>query len=305
MVIEVLVGWSSLNLTNNNLLSFLMEVISSIEEIQQITLQFEREGKKIGFVPTMGFLHEGHLSLVELIRERSDILIVSIFVNPTQFGAGEDLGKYPRDMERDLLLCRKHKVDYVFSPSTEEIYPKFASTYVSEEMVSDGLCGHARPTHFKGVTTICAKLFNLCRPTFVALGQKDAQQLVVLKRMIRDLHFPIEVIVGPTVREADGLAKSSRNSYIKAEHRKDALLLYQALEAGRALVNENGIRDVDPVKSELISILQTGHSLKVNYADIVDRETMKPESEIEMGRSILIIAAWVDKIRLIDNMLLG
>ena len=126
------------------------------------------------------------------------------------------LGKYPRDMERDLSLCRKHKVDYVFSPSTEEIYPKFASTYVSEEMVSDGLCGHARPTHFKGVTTICAKLFNLCRPTFVALGQKDAQQLVVLKRMIRDLHFPIEVIVGPTVREADGLAKSSRNSYIKA-----------------------------------------------------------------------------------------
>ena len=174
-----------------------MEVINSIQEIQQLALRFEKEGKKIGFVPTMGYLHDGHLSLIDLIRERSDILILSIFVNPTQFGVGEDLDKYPRDMERDLTLCRERKVDYIFAPQTDEIYPEGASTYVSEEGVSQGLCGEARPTHFKGVTTICAKLFNLVRPAYVALGQKDAQQVVVLKRMIRDLHFPIELVMAP------------------------------------------------------------------------------------------------------------
>jgi pantoate--beta-alanine ligase len=282
-----------------------VEVITSIEEIQQISIRFEREEKKIGFVPTMGFLHAGHLSLIDLIRERSDIVILSIFVNPTQFGVGEDLEKYPRDMERDLKLCRERKVDYIFAPQAHDIYPEGASTYVLEESVSQGLCGEARPTHFKGVTTICAKLFNLCRPTFVALGQKDAQQLVVLKRMIRDLHFPIEVVVGPTVREPDGLAKSSRNSYLDSRHRQDALLLYKALQAGKDLVMQKNIRDVDLVKSELISILQAGSFIRVNYAEVVDRETMKPETKIELGRSLLIVAAWVDKVRLIDNMLLG
>ena len=279
-----------------------MEVISSISEIQHLTLQLEREGKKIGFVPTMGFLHEGHLSLIDLIRERSDVVILSIFVNPTQFGVGEDLEKYPRDQERDLELCRVRKVDYIFAPETDEIYLPDASTFVSEEAVSTGLCGQARPTHFKGVTTICAKLFNLCRPTFVALGQKDAQQVVVLKRMIRDLHFPTEVIIGPTIREDDGLAMSSRNAYLNAKQRSDALLLNQALEAGKALVDQKGVRNVDRVKAELINVLRNGSSLRVNYAEVVDCETMKPETEIEMGRSMLVVAVWVDSIRLIDNM---
>ena len=279
-----------------------MEVISNISEIQHLSLKFEREGKKIGFVPTMGYLHEGHLSLINLIRDRSDVVILSIFVNPTQFGVGEDLNEYPRDQERDLELCRDRKVDYVFAPETDEIYLPDATTFVSEEGVSAGLCGQARPTHFKGVTTICAKLFNLCRPTYVALGQKDAQQVVVIKRMIRDLHFPIEVVIGPTIREPDGLAMSSRNAYLNPKQRSDALLLNKALEAGKALVDQKGVRNVDRVKAELINVLRNGSSFRVNYAEVVDSETMKPDTEIELGRSMLVVAVWVDSIRLIDNM---
>ena len=282
-----------------------MEVLSTVSEIQALSLSLQKEGKTIGFVPTMGYLHEGHLSLIDLIRERSDVLILSIFVNPTQFGLGEDLEKYPRDWERDLQLCRERKVDYVFAPNTDEVYLADASTFVSEEGVSSGLCGQARPTHFKGVTTICAKLFNLCRPTYLALGQKDAQQVVVLKRMIRDLHFPIEVVIGPTIREADGLALSSRNSYLNEKQRADALLLNQALEAGRRLVDEKGVRSVDRVKAEVMNILRNGSFIRVNYAEVVDRETMEVEAEIELGRSMLVVAAWVDTIRLIDNMLLN
>ena len=279
-----------------------MEVLSTVSEIQALSLRLQKEGKTIGFVPTMGYLHEGHLSLIDLIRERSDVLILSIFVNPTQFGLGEDLEKYPRDWERDLQLCRERKVDYVFAPNTDEVYLADASTFVSEEGVSSGLCGQARPSHFKGVTTICAKLFNLCRPTYLALGQKDAQQVVVLKRMIRDLHFPIEVVIGPTIREADGLALSSRNSYLNEKQRADALLLNQALEAGKRLVDEKGVRSVDRVKAEVMNILRNGSFIRVNYAEVVDRETMEVEAEIELGRSMLVVAAWVDTIRLIDNM---
>ena len=250
----------------------------------------------------MGYLHEGHLSLINLIRDRSDVVILSIFVNPTQFGVGEDLNEYPRDQERDLELCRDRKVDYVFAPETDEIYLPDATTFISEEGVSAGLCGQARPTHFKGVTTICAKLFNLCRPTYVALGQKDAQQVVVIKRMIRDLHFPIEVVIGPTIREPDGLAMSSANAYLNPKQRSDALLLNKALEAGKALVDQKGVRNVDRVKAELINVLRNGSSLRVNYAEVVDSETMKPDTEIELGRSMLVVAVWVDSIRLIDNM---
>lgn len=279
-----------------------MEVLSTVSEIQVLSMRLQKEGRSIGFVPTMGYLHEGHLSLIDLIRERSDVLILSIFVNPTQFGLGEDLEKYPRDWERDLQLCRERKVDYVFAPHADEIYLSDASTYVSEEGVSSGLCGQARPTHFKGVTTICAKLFNLCRPTYLALGQKDAQQVVVLKRMIRDLHFPIEVVIGPTIREADGLAMSSRNAYLNEKQRADALLLHRALEAGRRLVDEKGVRSVDRVKAEVMNVLRTGSFIRVNYAEVVDRETMKMEPEIELGRSMLVVAVWIDTIRLIDNM---
>jgi len=282
-----------------------MRIISSPQEMQTQALAWEKAGVKVGFVPTMGYLHEGHLSLIDLIREQSDQLIVSIFVNPTQFGVGEDLEKYPRDMERDLALCESRKVDLVFAPSIEDIYPPDASTFVGEEKVSSGLCGQARPTHFKGVTTICAKLFNLCRPQWVALGQKDAQQVVVLKRMIRDLHLPIEVVIGPTLREPDGLAMSSRNTYLNDRQRKDALLINQSLLAGESLVKEKGVRNVDRVKAEVMTVLREGSLLRVNYAEVVNRETMELENEIEPGRSMLVVAAWVDSIRLIDNRLLG
>jgi len=279
-----------------------MEVIRSVSEMQARALALKREGKTIGFVPTMGFLHEGHLSLVDLLREQCDILLLSIYVNPTQFGAGEDFDKYPRDLDRDLQMARERGVDLVFQPDSAEVYEADASTYVLEEVVGKGLCGNTRPNHFRGVATVCAKLFNICQPDKVALGQKDAQQVVVLKRMIRDLHFPIEVVVGPILREPDGLAMSSRNTYLQPKQREEALLIFQALEAARILVGEKGSRNVDRVKGEVLSVLQSRRFLRVNYVEVVNRETMLSEKEIVPGRSLLAVAAWVDQVRLIDNL---
>ena len=279
-----------------------MEVIRSVSEMQARVLGLKREGKTIGFVPTMGFLHEGHLSLVDLLREQCDILLLSIYVNPTQFGAGEDFDKYPRDLDRDLQMARERGVDLVFQPDSAEVYEADASTYVLEEVVGRGLCGNARPNHFRGVATVCAKLFNICQPDKVALGQKDAQQVVVLKRMIRDLHFPIEVVVGPILREPDGLAMSSRNAYLQPKQREEALLIFQALEAARTLVGEKGSRNVDRVKGEVLSVLQSRRFLRVNYVEVVNRDTMLVEKEIVPGRSLLAVAAWVDQVRLIDNL---
>ena len=279
-----------------------MEVIRSVSEMQVRALGLKREGKAIGFVPTMDFFHEGHLSLVDLLREQCDILLLSIYVNPTQFGAGEDFDKYPRDLDRDLQMARERGVDIVFQPDSAEVYEADASTYVLEEVVGKGLCGNTRPNHFRGVATVCAKLFNICQPDKVALGQKDAQQVVVLKRMIRDLHFPIEVVVGPILREPDGLAMSSRNAYLQPKQREEALLIFQALEAARILVGEKGSRNVDRVKGEVLSVLQSRRFLRVNYVEVVNRETMLSEKEIVPGRSLLAVAAWVDQVRLIDNL---
>ncbi len=278
-----------------------MQVIRSVKEMKTRSMDFRRDGKTIGFVPTMGFLHEGHLSLVDLIRKDCDILLLSIYVNPTQFGVGEDFDKYPRDTERDLELCRIRGVDLVFIPESSEIYAGNASTYVVEEEVGMGMCGNARPNHFRGVATVCAKLFNICQPNYVVLGQKDAQQVVVLKRMIRDLHFPIQVLVGPILREADGLAMSSRNKYLQSKQREEALLVYQSIQAAQKVVEEKGSSNVDRVKAEVLNVLKQGRLLRVNYVDVVDRETMRPEKEIVQGRSLLAIAVWVDQVRLIDN----
>ena len=278
-----------------------MQVIRSVKEMKTRSMDLRRHGKTIGFVPTMGFLHEGHLSLVDLIRKDCDILLLSIYVNPTQFGVGEDFDKYPRDTERDLELCRSRGVDLVFIPESSEIYAENASTYVVEEEVGMGMCGNARPNHFRGVATVCAKLFNLCLPNYVALGQKDAQQVVVLKRMIRDLHFPIEVVVGPILREPDGLAMSSRNKYLQPKQREEALLVYQSIQAAQKVVEEKGPSNVDRVKAEVLNVLKQGRLLRVNYVDIVDRGTMRPEKEIAAGRSLLAVAVWVDQVRLIDN----
>ena len=278
-----------------------MEVIRSATEMQARAMALKKEGKSIGFVPTMGSLHAGHLSLVDLIKEQCDVLLLSIYVNPTQFGVGEDFEKYPRDLDKDLEMCESRGVNLVFAPESTEIYQEDASTFVIEESVGKGLCGNARPNHFRGVATVCAKLFNLCQPDKVALGQKDAQQVVVLKRMIRDLHFPIEVVVGPILREPDGLAMSSRNAYLEPIQRENALLVFKSLEAARKVVEEKGSNNVDRVKAEAMNVLTSGRFLRVNYVELVNRETMRPETEVVAGRSLLAVAVWVDQVRLIDN----
>lgn len=278
-----------------------MQIIHSIDEMQTLSENLRKQGKSIGFVPTMGFLHEGHLSLVDLLIGRTDKIILSIFVNPTQFSEGEDFEKYPHDLERDLKLCQERKVDIVFIPELKEMYSVHHSTLIEEENLSTGLCGSSRPTHFQGVTTVCAKLFNICKPNIVVLGQKDAQQVVVLKRMIKDLNFPIEVIVGDIFRENDGLAMSSRNSYLSSEQREDALLLNRSLLAGRDL-KSRGICNIDQIKEEVIATLRQGKSIMLDYVEVVDRETMEPMKEIKPNQTMIVLAAWIDKIRLIDNL---
>lgn len=280
-----------------------MQIIHSVDEMQVLSQQLKEESKSIGLVPTMGYLHEGHLSLVDLVKDKVDCTIVSIFVNPTQFSKGEDLDKYPRSLEHDIELCRERGASFVFVPEVTGMYLDNFSTSIEEQRISTVLCGASRPTHFRGVTLVCAKLFNICQPSIVVLGQKDAQQVVVLKRMIKDLNFPIEVLVGEIFREQDGLAMSSRNSYLTCEQRKDALLLSQSLQVGQDLVN-NGFSDSSKIKEAVLSILENGECVQPDYVEIVNRHTMEDEKEIVREQSILVVAAWVDKVRLIDNQIL-
>lgn len=278
-----------------------MQTIESVNEMQSVAIGLRSGGKLIGLVPTMGCLHEGHLSLVDLAREKADTVIVSIFVNPTQFGPSEDFGKYPRALEEDLEKCRARGADLVFHPPLEAIYPEGYSTFVTEERLSAGLCGISRPHHFRGVTTVCLKLFNITRPDFVVLGQKDAQQCAVLSKMVEDLNLPLEVVVGETVRDEDGLAVSSRNAYLSKAQRAEALVIPGALKIARQMV-ESGTRNVDRVVAEITHHLTQSRRVRVIYVQIVDRVTMEPAREIEPGRHIACVAAWVDDIRLIDNM---
>ena len=280
-----------------------MHIIHSIDEMQSLSEKLRKEGGKIGFVPTMGYLHEGHLSLVNLLKEQTDTVILSIFVNPIQFGKGEDLDKYPRDLDGDMKLCQERGVDIVFIPKGVEMYRKGHSTLIQEEKVSQGLCGKTRSSHFQGVTTICAKLFNICQPHTVALGQKDAQQVVVLKRMIEDLNFPIEVVVGDILRENDGLAMSSRNSYLTSEQRSDALFINRSLRAGQELVGQ-GVLNSDSITQAVISTLRQAQSIRLDYVEIVDRNTLEPMDEIISNQSMIVLAVWIDKVRLIDNLIL-
>ena len=280
-----------------------MHIIHSIDEMQSLSEKLRKEGRKIGFVPTMGYLHEGHLSLVNLLKEQTDTVILSIFVNPIQFGKGEDLEKYPRDLDGDMKLCQERGVDIVFIPKGVEMYRKGHSTLIQEEKVSQGLCGKTRPSHFQGVTTICAKLFNICQPHTVALGQKDAQQVVVLKRMIEDLNFPIEVVVGDIFRENDGLAMSSRNSYLTSEQRSDALFINRSLRAGQELVGQ-GVLNSDSIRQAVISTLRQAQSIRLDYVEVVDRNTLEPMDEIISNQSMIVLAVWIDKVRLIDNLIL-
>lgn len=279
-----------------------MKIIETIKEMQQYSCKVCSENKSIALVPTMGYLHEGHLSLVDEARARADIVIVSIFVNPTQFSPNEDLDAYPRDMEKDCQLCEFRHVDAIFAPAVKEIYCPDSSTWVIEEKLSQGLCGKSRPTHFRGVTTIVAKLFNAVLPDVAIFGSKDFQQSAIIKRMVRDLNFPIEIITCPIVREEDGLAMSSRNKYLSPEERKNALSISQslfdtetALRTGNIAVSE--IRDMIELR-----ISQDGG--KIDYIEIVDAETLEPKDEFT-NNTLIAVAAFFGKTRLIDNVLIG
>ncbi|MGC9771885.1 4-phosphopantoate--beta-alanine ligase [Fervidobacterium islandicum] len=277
-----------------------MRLVHTVAEMKRITKELLEEGKSIGFVPTMGYLHKGHLSLVEAARKENDVVVVSIFVNPTQFGPNEDYNRYPRDLERDLRLLEPLGVDYVFNPAVEEMYPPMYSTYVEEIELSKYLCGASRPGHFRGVCTVVTKLFNIVKPTRAYFGQKDAQQFRVLRRMVRDLNMDVEMVEMPIVREEDGLAMSSRNVYLNPEERKEATRLYKSLLKAKELI-ESGERDVQKIKSEMLCVLD--HPLlKVDYVEIVDEETLRPVERIEK-KVIVALAVFVGKARLIDNMI--
>lgn len=277
-----------------------MQKIETVREMQALAEKMRAKNRRLGFVPTMGALHAGHLSLVKLARAQADAVVVSIFVNPTQFGPNEDYARYPRTLEHDLELCAEAGVDAVFIPPAEEIYPKGYSTYVTEETVSRPLEGVSRPAHFRGVATVVAKLFNIVRPQIAVFGQKDAQQVAVVKKMAADLHFPIEIMVAPTLREPDGLAMSSRNRYLTASQREDALVIFQALRRAQDMV-AGGEHRSDRLIAEATHLLSQKRRVRIIYAALVDKDTFEPLREVAPGRTLLAVAAWVDEVRLIDN----
>ncbi|KAF2960089.1 pantoate--beta-alanine ligase [Thermotoga sp. 38H-to] len=280
-----------------------MKIIETVEEMKKFSEEMREKKKTIGFVPTMGYLHEGHLSLVRRARAENDVVVVSIFVNPTQFGPNEDYERYPRDFERDRKLLEKENVDCIFHPSVEEMYPPDFSTYVEETKLSKHLCGRSRPGHFRGVCTVVTKLFNIVKPHRAYFGQKDAQQFRVLRRMVRDLNMDVEMIECPIVREPDGLAMSSRNVYLSPEERQQALSLYQSLKIAENLYL-NGERDAEKIKEEMIKHFSRFDKVKIDYVEIVDEETLEPVEKIDR-KVIVAVAAWVGSARLIDNTILG
>jgi pantoate--beta-alanine ligase len=273
--------------------------------MQEYSLQMRKEGKKIGFVPTMGYLHEGHLSLVRKAREASDVVVVSTFVNPTQFAPNEDFSKYPRDEQKDKMLLENEKVDAVFIPSPEEIYLRGFQTYVEVGEITRGLEGQSRPTHFKGVTTIVTILFNSVMPHVAVFGQKDAQQAVVIKRMVQDLRMNIEIIVHPIVREKDGLALSSRNIYLSEKERKDALVLSSSLRYASEMI-ASGEMDSGEIIGEMRKKIEAVDSSSLDYIKIVDAETFEEAPSLSQGgKYYILVACRIGKTRLIDNLLVN
>lgn len=276
-----------------------MEIIRIPRIMREITKDLRAKGKSIGFVPTMGALHEGHLSLIKRAKQENDTTVVSIFVNPTQFAPGEDYEKYPRDIESDKEKLQKMEIDYLFLPDVESLYPQGYSTYVTVEGLSDKLCGRFRPGHFRGVATIVCKLFNIVRPSRAYFGQKDYQQSLIIKRMIDDLNFDIEIIVCPTIRENDGLAMSSRNLYLNEEERKAASVIYKALQEGEKLLKQ-GINPSD-VTLEMLKILKKEPLVReIQYAGVFDPLTLEEVKE-KQKRYLLAIALKIGDTRLIDN----
>jgi pantoate--beta-alanine ligase len=279
-----------------------MIVFKSINQMQNFAKLAKKAGKTIGFVPTMGYLHQGHISLLHHIRNRCDILVCSIFVNPMQFAPGEDFDRYPRDFERDEKLLEENHCDVVFYPQQEEIYPQGYSTYVEVERLSDELCGKKRPGHFKGVATVVAKLFNIAIPDIACFGQKDGQQVAVIKKMVKDLNFPIEIAVAPTVREADGLAMSSRNLYLNPNERRKALCLKKALDMAEHLVAE-GERDTAKIIDKMRDFLSLVEGAEIDYISAVDPEEMTHKKFLD-APTMFALAVKIGKTRLIDNVII-
>jgi len=278
-----------------------VRIITTIGEMQEVADSIRREGRDIGFVPTMGFLHEGHLSLIRMARQRADVVVVSIFVNPIQFGPGEDLATYPRDFERDCALAEKAGADIIFHPEAEEMYGGDFLTYVEVGKITESLCGARRPGHFRGVATVCAKLFNAVKPHFAVFGQKDYQQSLVIRRMAADLNLDLDIITGPIIRESDGLAMSSRNTYLSSQERKEAAALQEALQLGVGLIREEE-RSVPALKEAMRQLIEEKPSARIDYLEIVDPDTLEELSTVG-EHALLALAVYIGNTRLIDNIL--
>jgi pantoate--beta-alanine ligase len=278
-----------------------LKICRTIEEMRAASRVAREAGKRLGFVATMGALHEGHLSLVRAARKESDAVAASIFVNPTQFGPKEDLAKYPRSFERDCELLERERVDLLFAPAAEEMYPAEAETWVTVEELSNKLDGRSRPGHFRGVTTVVSKLFHIVEPAAAFFGQKDAAQLAVIRRMVRDLDLPVEIVACPIVRESDGLAMSSRNAYLDPEQRKQALVLHRSLMRVQQLIDQGEISAV-PLAAAGRSEFTSEPSVRLDYFEIVNPDTLDPIQDISKG-ALIAVAAYVGSTRLIDNLL--
>ncbi|MFZ0734196.1 MAG: pantoate--beta-alanine ligase [Candidatus Sulfotelmatobacter sp.] len=280
-----------------------MKIFNTIDEMRAASRQARRAGKRLGLVPTMGALHQGHLSLVRAARAASDVVAVSIFVNPAQFGPNEDLAKYPRSFERDCELLAREGVDFTFAPSVDEMYPPGATTWVTVEELSGKLDGRSRPGHFRGVTTVVSKLFHILEPDAAFFGQKDAAQVAVIRRMVRDLNFGVEITVGPIVREPDGLAMSSRNAYLNAEQRTQALILHRCLMRVQELAGK-GESSAERLIAAGRAEFATEPSVRPDYFEVVDRDSLDPVKNLSNG-ALVAVAAFVGATRLIDNLLLA
>lgn len=278
-----------------------MKIVETIQEVREQVKEWRKQGLSVGLVPTMGYLHEGHKSLIDCAVSENDKVVVSVFVNPMQFGPKEDLASYPRDLDRDAALCENAGADLIFHPEPDEMYHEDFSSFVDMNTLTGGLCGKTRPTHFRGVCTVVSKLFHIVTPDKAYFGQKDAQQLAVIRHMVSDLNFGLEIVGCPIVREEDGLAKSSRNTYLNEDERKAALILSKSLGKGKALL-EAGETDAAKLKAVIENTLATEPLASVDYVEVVDWDSLKP-IEIVNGSVLVAIAVYIGKTRLIDNII--
>ena len=279
-----------------------MKVVGTIKEVRELVKEWKKNGETVGFVPTMGYLHEGHGSLITKARENNDKVVVSIFVNPMQFGPTEDLDSYPRDLEKDSKFCESLGADLIFHPEPEEMYHDDFSSYVDMSVLTEELCGLSRPVHFRGVCTVVTKLFNIVQPDNAYFGQKDAQQLAIIKHMVHDLNMDINVVGCPIVREEDGLAKSSRNTYLSPEERKAALILSKTVKLAKELIDA-GEKDADVVVAKMKENIETEPMAKIDFVKAVNGLTMQQQKEIK-APMLIAMAVYIGKTRLIDNMIL-